>query len=42
MESVRAIDPALALSSIENLVTIRRDVDVAIWREGLRRAGLPQ
>ena len=41
MRKVREINPGLNLSNLSGLVTIKKDDDVALWIEGLRRAGLP-
>jgi TolB-like protein/class 3 adenylate cyclase len=42
MARLRQFDPNLSLSNLGDLLTLRRPEDVAKWREGLRKAGLPE
>ena len=42
MARLRALDPALRLSNLKDLLPFRRPEDFARWAEGLRRAGLPE
>ena len=42
MARLRELDPALRLSNLVDFFPIRRLEDLAHWREGLRRAGLPE
>jgi TolB-like protein len=39
---LRQIDPALRVSSLKDLTPLRRHEDVAIYAEGMRKAGLPE
>jgi len=42
MARLRQLDPELRLSSLKDLLTLRRPEDIAKWEEGLRKAGLPE
>ena len=42
MARLRQLDPALRLSNLKDLLTLRRPEDFAKWEEGLRKAGLPE
>jgi hypothetical protein len=42
MARLRQFDPNLSLSNLADLLTLRRPEDVAKWRVGLRKAGLPE
>ncbi|WP_432431196.1 hypothetical protein [Methylocella silvestris] len=42
MEHLRRLDPALCISAVKDWLSIRRPEDLAIFCEGLRRAGLPE
>jgi tetratricopeptide (TPR) repeat protein len=42
MARIRQIDPALRLSTLNELISIRRPEVYARWEEGLRLAGLPE
>jgi adenylate cyclase len=39
---LRQIDPELGLSNLADWIPLRRPEDVALWAEGLRKAGLPE
>jgi len=41
MQHVRQLDPARRLSNLNDWIPIRRPEHLAIFAEGLRRAGLP-
>jgi tetratricopeptide (TPR) repeat protein len=42
MARLREIDPALRISSLQEVTPLRRPQDVALYAEGLRKAGLPE
>ncbi len=42
MARAREIDPTLRLSNLKNWLVFRRETDFARWRDGLRKAGLPE
>jgi hypothetical protein len=42
MTRLRDIDPALRISNLQELTPLHRPQDVALYTEGLRKAGLPQ
>jgi TolB-like protein len=42
MDDLRKLDPALRISSLKNWLSIRRPEDLAVFADGLRRAGLPE
>jgi hypothetical protein len=42
MARLREIDPTLRVSGLRHLVPFRRPEDLAIYEEGLRKAGLPE
>jgi hypothetical protein len=42
MEHVRRIDATLRISNIEDWVVLRRPEDLAMFVDGLQRAGLPE
>jgi len=42
MDKLRRLDSEMRLSNIESRFPIRRPADVAIWANGLRKAGLPE
>jgi TolB-like protein/Tfp pilus assembly protein PilF len=42
MARLRQVDPQLCLSNLGDLLTLRRPEDIAKWKEGLERAGLPK
>jgi len=42
MARVRELDPTLRLSNLQDLYPFRRSEDFARWRDGLRKAGLPE
>jgi hypothetical protein len=42
MEHVRRIDATLRISNIEDWVVLRRPEDLAMFIDGLQRAGLPE
>jgi TolB-like protein len=41
MDRVREADPALRLSNLRDLEPLRRPEQLAIWAQGMRKAGLP-
>jgi TolB-like protein len=41
MQHLRALDPAFRVSTLGKLVPIRRPQDLAVFEDGLRKAGLP-
>jgi hypothetical protein len=41
MRRLRRLDPALRVSNIANWLPFRRPEDLAVFSDGLRRAGLP-
>jgi tetratricopeptide (TPR) repeat protein len=42
MDHLRALDPTLRISGLRNWLSIRRPEDLAVFADGLRRAGLPE
>lgn len=42
MEHLRALDPALRISNLEDWLPIHRPEDLSVFAEGLREAGLPE
>jgi TolB-like protein len=42
MDDLHRLDPALRISSLKNWLSIRRPEDLAVFADGLRRAGLPE
>ncbi len=42
MDRLRALDPTLRISNLRDWLSIRRPEDVAVFADGLRRAGLPE
>jgi adenylate cyclase len=42
MERLRQIDPSLRISNLKDTLPFRRSEDIAIYAEGLRKAGLPE
>ena len=42
MAKLREIDPALRVSNLRDLTAMRRPEDMALYEEGLRKAGLPE
>src|SRR3990170_4226052 len=42
MQHLRQLDPALRISNITDFIPIHRPQDLAIFSEGLRKAGLPE
>jgi TolB-like protein/Tfp pilus assembly protein PilF len=42
MDRLRALDPTLRISNVRDWLSIRRPDDLAVFAEGLRRAGLPE
>jgi Flp pilus assembly protein TadD len=42
MARMRAMDPALRISNLEDLLPLRRAEDFAKWADALRKAGLPE
>jgi hypothetical protein len=41
MSQLRALNPNLSQANLNELLPLRRPQDIALWAEGLRRAGLP-
>ena len=42
MARLREVDPALQISNLQDLTPLQRPQDVALYAEGLRKAGLPE
>jgi hypothetical protein len=42
MDRLRALDPTLRISNLRDWLSIRRPEDLAVFADGLRRAGLPE
>jgi Flp pilus assembly protein TadD len=42
MQHLRQLDPALRISSVRDWLPIQRPEDLAVFADGLRRAGLPE
>jgi TolB-like protein len=42
MDRLHQIDPALRISNLKDVTPLRRPQDVAIYAEGMRKAGLPE
>ena len=42
MDRVRQLDPALRISNLKDWLPIQREEDLAIFADGLRKAGLPE
>ncbi len=42
MEQLRSLDPALRVSTIQDWLPIHRQEDLAVFANGLRKAGLPE
>jgi hypothetical protein len=42
MQRLRELDPTLRVSNLTDWLPIRRHQDLAIFAEGLRKAGLPK
>ena len=42
MDRLRALDPKLRISGLKDWLSIRRPEDLAVFADGLRRAGLPE
>jgi hypothetical protein len=42
MARVQEISPTLRISNLRDLEPLRRPEDLAIWAEGMRKAGLPE
>jgi tetratricopeptide (TPR) repeat protein len=42
MDHLRGLDPTLRISNLRDWLSIRRPEDLAVFAEGLRRAGLPE
>ena len=42
MKHLRELDPALRVSNLADWIPIRRPEDLAIFADGLRKAGLPE
>ncbi len=41
MEHLRQLDPGLRVSNLRDWLPIRRPQDIAVFAEGLKKAGLP-
>ena len=42
LRHLRGLDPELRISNLKDWVLLRRPEDIAVFMEGLRRAGLPE
>lgn len=42
MQGLRELDPTLRVSNLTDWLPIRRQQDLAIFTDGLRKAGLPE
>ena len=42
MDHLRKLDPTLRISGLKDWLSIRRAEDLAVFADGLRRAGLPE
>jgi hypothetical protein len=42
MDHLRKLDPTLRISGLKDWLLIRRPEDLAVFADGLRRAGLPE
>jgi hypothetical protein len=42
MDDLRRLDPMLRISGLKDWLSIRRPEDLAVFADGLRRAGLPE
>jgi hypothetical protein len=42
MRHLRSLDPALRISNLKDWVLLQRQEDLAMFADGLRRAGLPE
>jgi hypothetical protein len=42
MARLREIDPALRISNLQEVTPLQRPQDIALYAEGLRKAGLPE
>jgi hypothetical protein len=42
MDHLRELDPALRISNLRDWLPIHRPEDLAVFADGLRKAGLPE
>ena len=42
LHHLRGLDPELRISNLKDWVLLRRPEDLAVFTEGLRKAGLPE